>query len=73
MDIMLPEIDGYQATRDIRAMKEFRDVPVVAVTAKASAPDRDKCREVGINDYAVKPVEARQLFLVIARNLRKAQ
>jgi CheY-like chemotaxis protein len=73
MDIMLPEIDGYQATREIRGMENFRDLPIVAVTAKASAPDRDKCREAGFNDYAVKPVEAQQLFLVITRNLRGAQ
>jgi signal transduction histidine kinase/HAMP domain-containing protein/ActR/RegA family two-component response regulator len=71
MDIMLPEIDGYQATREIRAMPEFASLPIIALTAKASASDRAQCIDAGCNDHIVKPIEARQLISVIARQLRR--
>jgi HAMP domain-containing protein/signal transduction histidine kinase/CheY-like chemotaxis protein len=71
MDIMMPEIDGYQATREIRSMKQFADLPIVALTAKASESDREQCLAAGCNDYVVKPVETRQLLTVIVKNLRR--
>ncbi len=70
MDIMMPEIDGYQATRQIRSMKEFASLPIVALTAKASESDRAECLAAGCNDYVVKPAETRQLVSVIVRHLR---
>jgi signal transduction histidine kinase/CheY-like chemotaxis protein/HAMP domain-containing protein len=72
MDIMLPEVDGYEASRRIRTIDRYRKVPIVAVTAKASEVDRAKCKSVGIDDYVVKPVEAQRLFAVVAQHLREA-
>jgi signal transduction histidine kinase/HAMP domain-containing protein len=69
MDVMMPEIDGYQATRAIRARKELAGLPIVALTAKASTSDRRSCEEAGCNDFVVKPAETKQLAAVIIRNL----
>jgi HAMP domain-containing protein/signal transduction histidine kinase/CheY-like chemotaxis protein len=70
MDVMMPEIDGYQATREIRGMKEFAGLPIIALTAKASDADRAQCIAAGCNDYVVKPADTRQLAAVIVRHLR---
>jgi CheY-like chemotaxis protein len=67
---MMPEIDGYQATREIRAQKEFATLPIVALTAKASDSDREQCIAAGCNDYVVKPVDTRHLVDVIVPWLR---
>jgi CheY-like chemotaxis protein len=73
LDIMMPEIDGYQATREIRKQPEYADLPIIALTAKASASDRAKCLEAGCNDFLVKPADTRLLLSTIARNLRGAK
>jgi CheY-like chemotaxis protein len=70
MDMMMPEVDGYQATREIRGMKEFFELPIIALTAKASDADRAQCMAAGCTDYVVKPADTRQLAAVIGRNLR---
>jgi HAMP domain-containing protein/signal transduction histidine kinase/CheY-like chemotaxis protein len=70
MDIMMPEIDGFEATRAIRAMPGLTTLPIIALTAKASATDRDRCIEAGCNDYVAKPADTRQLAAVVARHLR---
>jgi len=70
MDIMMPEMDGYQATREIRGMKEFTELPIIALTAKASQSDRAECVAAGCTDYVVKPADTRQLAAIIVRNLR---
>jgi len=65
MDIMMPEMDGYETMRAIRKIPEFRSLPIVAVTAKAMKGDRAKCIEAGASDYITKPVDLDQLFSVL--------
>ena len=65
MDIMMPEMDGYETMRAIRQIAEFRTLPIIAVTAKAMKGDRAKCIEAGASDYITKPVDLDQLFSVL--------
>ena len=65
MDIMMPEMDGYETMRAIRQIPEFRAIPIVAVTAKAMKGDRAKCIDAGASDYITKPVDLEQLFSVL--------
>jgi HAMP domain-containing protein/signal transduction histidine kinase/DNA-binding response OmpR family regulator len=65
VDIMMPDMDGYQTIQEIRDMGEFRSLPVIAVTAKAMKGDRQKCIEAGANDYISKPVDMERLVSVL--------
>ena len=65
MDIMMPEMNGYEAISAIRTMDNFKNLPIIALTAKAMKADRDHCLKVGASDYISKPLDIDQLFSLL--------
>ena len=65
MDMSLPELDGWEATKKIKANQQTKDIPVIAITAHAMTGDREKCLQAGCDDYDTKPVEFPRLLVKI--------
>lgn len=65
MDVMMPEMDGFEATRLIRQQPRWRKLPIIAVTAKAMKDDQQRCLQAGANDYLAKPIDLDRLFSLI--------
>lgn len=65
MDVMMPEMDGYETMQEIRKLSQFASLPMIALTAKAMKGDREKCIEAGASDYITKPVEPEQLLSLL--------
>jgi CheY-like chemotaxis protein len=61
----MPDMDGYETMRRIRAQPQFRTLPIIALTAKAMKGDREKCLEAGASDYVAKPVNIEQLLSLV--------
>jgi CheY-like chemotaxis protein/signal transduction histidine kinase/CHASE3 domain sensor protein len=65
MDIMMPEMDGYTAMREIRKLPDFKKLPIIALTAKAMRDDQEKCLAAGANDYIAKPLDVEKLLSLV--------
>jgi len=70
MDMMMPDIDGYEATSLIRNNELTRHIPIIAVTAQAMSHDKDKCLAAGVDDYVSKPIDIDALTTVITKHLQ---
>ena len=70
MDIMMPDMDGYDTIRAVRAQEKFKSIPIIAVTAKAMKEDRQKCIEAGASDYITKPVNSRRMIAMLVHWLK---
>jgi two-component system sensor histidine kinase/response regulator len=71
MDCMMPVMDGYQATREIRKQQCFKDLPIIALTANALTADIDKILQAGMNDRIVKPIDYDSMFQTMATWIKK--
>ncbi|XOV93321.1 MAG: response regulator [Bacteroidota bacterium] len=71
MDIMMPEMDGYECMKEIRKMRHLKELPIIALTAKAMKDDRKKCIDAGANDYITKPVDIERLLSLMRIWIKK--
>jgi PAS domain S-box-containing protein len=73
MDIQMPQMDGYEATRRVRADKRFTELPILAMTANAMVEDRDRALAAGMNDHIPKPIDPHQLFATLLQWVKSAE
>ncbi len=73
VDIMMPDMDGYETIGKMRLMPQFAELPIVAVTAKAMKGDRQKCIQAGASDYVSKPVDVDHLVSVLRVGVQRAE
>ncbi len=71
MDLQMPVMDGYEATRLLRAEARFASLPILAMTAHAMLPERERCLALGMNDYVTKPINPDELFATLARWIQR--
>lgn len=69
LDMMMPDMDGYEALRLLRSKDRYKNLPIIAVTAQAMTGDKEKCLDAGANDYISKPVDIDALLLLMQRHL----
>ena len=69
MDISMPVMDGLEATRRLRDIEEFSDIPILALTASVGAEGREKCLAAGCTEHLPKPIQTKELFEALSRNL----
>ncbi|HED16048.1 MAG TPA: response regulator [Gammaproteobacteria bacterium] len=67
MDMQMPVMDGITATVEIRKLSQYKELPIIAMTANAMAGDRDRCLAAGMNDHVVKPIDIKELFVVLGK------
>lgn len=72
MDIQMPVMDGYEATRTLRKLSKFKELVVIAMTANAMKGDLERCKEAGMNDHIAKPIDVRQMYQTIAKWVKLA-
>jgi CheY-like chemotaxis protein len=72
MDMQMPNLDGLDATRQIRELPGCRQTPIIAMTANAFAEDKARCLEAGMNDVLIKPFDPDQLFAILLRLLNRS-
>jgi CheY-like chemotaxis protein len=70
MDVQMPEMDGIEATRQIRNKYNNKTIPIIAMTAHAMYGDKEKCLSAGMNDYISKPINRKRLFSILSKNIR---
>lgn len=73
MDMSLPVIDGWEATRRLKADQTTGGIPIIALTAHAMSGDREKCQEAGCDDYDTKPIELQRLLEIMQKHLAPRQ
>ena len=73
MDIQMPVMDGYMATREIRTNPDFAELPIIAMTANAMVGDREKCLDAGMNDHVAKPIDPKDMFSALSKWIKPGE